>query len=478
MKKFILYFNCFALCLIMALSFAACNIEKGGKNGATATPVPTPFEPKTAQELFEKAEDTMESLQSYEAKSTVNMATNSYGVKISATLTGIDIKYLEKGNEFSYSSYEAETISKHQDADITQTQKEVKAYSKGKMYLLNKKEGVDQKFCSSMSYETFADLNKETRDYSIVGFFKNENVFSCSNNTFNKNDDGTWQIQLSGYDDNAIKSFMEDYDDAWEKTTIKDIKTTLNINSSFCLTKMLFEVVFDENAQNEPKLQITVDFLNYNSVTPDYSLIDTTQFKEINSLEILEKVNNNYYKFAKLKSGNVVIEKVDTVLFGTETRSYSSKRTLAFDEVDGGLTYKIIVEEAGYGTTVFTYKDGERTVETNGEKTTGSESEDFAWSTVQTILNYDEFDRNSVVNIEKVSENVYKFTFGGSVIEDLKDYYESDYVTVRSITKTMIVAMDGNNIKKTECETKMDGYDETQHISCITKTTTIYTNIP
>lgn len=475
MKKLLLNAICLVLCLLMMLSFASCDSESQPTPAPTPTPTEKPFEPATVQELWNKINETMEALESYESKGDMQMTVYNVGMKIDTVSTVTSVFYIKEGNEFSYIDSEVKMTCK--EASLDETYKNVVAFYNGKMYIQNKTGDFDQKFCSTMTYTDFLVAQSDR-------FISDIDMLGCTDASFSKNDDGTWSLDFSGYTKKVINAFLKE-SEITEKDLggdIVDMEINVLADSAFLATKVTIKLVFDndENSTTTPALSMVTEYSKHDAVEPDYTVIKTEEYVEVADVRILDKVEDGIENIENAKNADFELEvKETTEAFGNKN-TYTEKDTISFGEENGGYYYNITAK-TDQATITISYKNGVQTYKQGGQSQSAEMTDDTARSTIKTLINHAGFNKLAVSAIEKTGENVYKFTIGQPEATAYKQYFANNGVTFTSATQTIIVTMDGDNVKKVESKLVVKGSyksgSTTEVITMTAESTNTYNNV-
>ncbi len=469
MKKTIVKILSVILCLLMAFFFASC--EQVEVSQPTPTPTEKPFEPQNAGELWAKIDETMNTIKSYETAANMLLVFYSQGMRIETSTVMKGIFVAEEGKEFSYTSGVVNMTNK--EASLNETYTSTTAFYNGKMYIQNKMGDFDQKFCSDMTYSDFLVAQSDS-------FINDLDILGCTTSDFTKNEDGTWSLNFSGYTKKVINSFLKE-SSITEKELggdILDMEIKVKADADFLVTKMNIALVFDEsdNSGKLPALTMIQDYSNHNAVEPDYTLIKTEEFKEVADVRVLDKVEESIDNIKKATSGKVTIKTIQKTTVGSYKETENVTTTMSYSDAGGSFSYDISVAEQE-GTAKYTYKNGVETVKYNGQTTQEAMSEDVARDIVEAYIEYSEFDNNSVVNIEKVNANVYKFIFGGTALTKWKEGFEQSGFKVTAVTQTYTITFEGEAVKQIDSNVSVKGTYSSMNFSTQINAVTNYSDI-
>ena len=175
MKKYI-RFLLPLMCAVLLLGLAACKQEE---------PVEPPYEPESASALWNKVDETMNALQTYEMTGDVKVVFYSTGYKF--TINGTTNSVYTDESVFNKTVTELACA----ELSLSQTTTSVEAYHEGKMYRAVDDGTYSQKFCSPMSMDEYADFKTDDLVVSI-------DIEDCTSAAFSKGEEDTWNLDFSG----------------------------------------------------------------------------------------------------------------------------------------------------------------------------------------------------------------------------------------------------------------------------------------
>lgn len=438
MKKSVIKVVSLILCLLFVVSFTSCD-KIANVEAPTPTPTEKPYEPKDAQELWQKVDGAMSEIESYESKEKATMTVFNLGYKMDVTSEGTGIYYVKKGEEFFYNSTLTKMFCK--EASVDEAYENLVAYNNGKMFIRNIEGRFEQNFCSEMTYEEFLVAQSD----KILGEF---DVLSCTSAQYVKNDDGTWTLDFSGYTKKAINGFLKEADITEKElgTYVSDMKINVVANELFLATKMEIELVFDEESTAKPVMKFSAEYSKHNQVVPDRTMINEGSYAKVDDVRIIENVEKAVKALKNARNGSFVLDVKETITALGEQNTYTEKDTVSFGEENGGFYYNISAK-LSQGTVTIKYKNGTQTVKQGSNSETVASTDDESRKFIQNLIDQVAFDDLYITAIEKSSENSFKFIVSDPN-EDLYDeFFKQSNIKKIFSTQNVIVTLEGGEVK-------------------------------
>ncbi|MBR5500164.1 MAG: hypothetical protein IKV74_01405 [Clostridia bacterium] len=415
---------CLLLCGVLAVLCTSCFTE-------------SVFEPKSADALWEKINQTMDALNSYKAEGTMEAVLYEQGYRFDLTGETQAVNAGSKQNPYSY----MHTISTLQcdQYSLREQQERIQAYYDGKVYLLDRKDNSSRKIYSEISFEeyeeTFLNDNLAYTDVDLI---------DCTQKEYSKEEDGTWTLRLSGYTKKSLDAFLESTGvaDLSASEHALDMELSIIADALFQVQTMDFEILFSSNAGQGTKLKLTYSFAEYNEAKANPDDIKTTQYTKVEDIDILKEITDQLTEIQKKESGKATLT-IDQVL-------KNNKREQTIQEIDqisygrknGSLYYKVDTKYDGTDIKI-SYENEKRTVTANGEKETTTETERTAEVFLQGLLNNAYYNEAAVSKIEKIKAGEYKLTFAYCAVPGAESAYADQVVTV-TFQNEKLVKMDSN----------------------------------
>ncbi|MBR5616171.1 MAG: hypothetical protein IKW66_05060, partial [Clostridia bacterium] len=117
-------------------------------------------EPKSAEALYEKVDQVMNSLNSYEMDMDMKMTFYVSGYKVTGESRGHAVEYGLQGDEY-YFYQEVDTKVTCKELSIAENQKNVETYSGGNYFICNESGGASQKLYSALTSQQAMEYRLE-----------------------------------------------------------------------------------------------------------------------------------------------------------------------------------------------------------------------------------------------------------------------------------------------------------------------------
>lgn len=409
--------------LLVLLALFSC----GNPSNDDADP---PCEISSSEELFGKIDAVMSALESYEERGNMNMTVYMQEHQINASGEIINI-FADKVDDDKYFYSKSTTETSCEALKLDQSAMEIKAYHMGNAFYLNSLNSDIQKFYSPLSYEDFIEFYS----YNSTLTIEDDRIFNCADSSFHQNDNGSWEMCLSGYP----KDFVDDYakimglngevfDDK-----LADLEITIKASSAFYATQVSFKMIFedDNDATTNPTGEFISYYSAYNEATPITNILDTENYKQVPDVRLLDGFDHMIEQLQQSEEGafklditqdygfDIVITESDVVSFGR----------------DGGYYYDINANVGDIESTI-TYRDGKQTVTANGSSETVDKTDDEAQDFINGLINSAMYNIFNVKQIEKTEDGRYKVTafadeaFCRSVTSSLGVHFVSSSQTI------------------------------------------------
>ncbi len=429
----------FLLGILMLLSASSCNV--------LSSIFEKPFVPETAVELYNKINETMEGLESYSSKDDIEVTYYISSYKFD--VTGVET-IVYSGNE---NLVDTEIIIKCAEASVDEKTTGTKAYYDGKMYTAINTSGYGQKFCSEMTYEEYIEILKEDSLNSL-------NFSNCTTSDFAKNEDGTWSLSFSGFTQKFITQMMEiiqfTSDDLGAE--IIDVEITITADESFRYKDITMDFSFDvdENTSTSPKISVKTEYSGYNETSFDVEKLKPEDYKQIDDVRILDKVEDGIEKLQNAQSGKINLEVTQSRTLLDNTDTYSEKDVISYGVKDGGYYYDID-STADNNKTIINYAKGVQKLTYNGEAISGSQTEEDAKAFVDGLINSANYTSLYVSDVEKKEDGVYLLTVEKYDVTALNANSAETGLSYTGGVQKITVTFEGDDIKKIESTISLIG---------------------
>ncbi|MBE6885650.1 MAG: hypothetical protein E7486_01770 [Ruminococcaceae bacterium] len=411
------------LSILLVLSFAACQfggreetsepaVSSRGEESAAASSEPEPDLPKTAGELMDRIDQTMEQLTSYREDIVGEMIAVYRGNKVEATMTAWGVKTQDAFYEENSVRYLCKALG------LDEQEKKVEAFYNGKMYLLSKDDVYTQKLCSEITMEEYL----ETRS-GILG--EDIGLKDCINQSFSQKDNGDWELTFSGYTKKTIDSLMEVLkapEELWGGEVV-DLQVMYQSDAEYRAKTVQFSFVFEEEEGGDtPKFTTTMTCSKHNSAEFDPSLLKEDEYTLVDDAWILSKINTSIMDMRNASSGSFTMETQTEVAVKEERQTTKETDTVSYGRKNGGYYYDIVAKTNDQTITI-QYQNGTQTVSGGGETQTASLSEEDAKLFVDSLINAPNFTESAVTAIQKQKDGRYRLTVRRLSLEPYQEAY-------------------------------------------------------
>ena len=354
------------------------------------------YVPESALALWEKVDATMSTMESMEIKSTVNAVFYNSGYEFK--LVGDAYVFASKETHYT----ENKTTLSCEEISMEQTTSMLEAYYDGKMYHAVNDGTYDQKLCSAMTHEEYDQIQ--------TGALTDElNLADCTRAQFLQNEDGTWNLEFSGYTKKAIDTMLESFSMTPDMlgVPIADVKVSLCANADFLVQKMEFS--FDLTVEDEemtPAFLITAEYANYNTAVFDATKLKTEEFAQVDDVRVLEALQTLLKERQDAASGKFTLDLKSTYQMQSQTSASQETDVVTYGRKNGAYYYNIIAQVDGKSFDIL-YQNGEQAVTTDGKTTTASQSEQEAKLFIDGLINTGKYISTAITDIQKLNEGVY-----------------------------------------------------------------------
>ena len=399
-------------------------------------------EPKSAEALYAKVDKTMSALNSYEMDLDLKMTFYISNYKVSSEGTGHAVEDGLQGGEY-YFYQETNTKIESKGLSLDENQKNVEAYYNGNYFMLNESGKASQKLYSPLTVEEVMDYRADN-DMDALDVMND-----CTDQSFAKKEDGTWELTCSGYTKSAIATLEEGMglDHDMFDAEIMDMKMTLTADEEYRATRIKMELVF-EDKKNAPTGSITIDFSKYDAAVRLTDQLNTEDYPKVEDVRLLKQVEDMLQERSESESGSFTLALTQSVRSSASSHSTTAKETdkVTFGEDESGYFYDIdaTVDNVKYD---ISYKDGTQTVKTSSKTQNNAQTEKEARAYIVSLINSAGYDGSVVSKIEKRGGGVYRFTCNPAT-ETYEAYYANMGGKYTSVTQTITVTIEEDRIVK------------------------------
>lgn len=463
MKKYL--FLCLAIFLISAMLLTSCT--GGGKDNNTDAPdEPTGEteaieetkaeeteeieEPKNAEELF-KVLDKVE-LNAYEYDITGRLVMFVNGYKFTSTMTG---KHMyEKTDSGLYSYDYTESNTECTELDFKSESKSIDAYNDGVAYISESLDGEEQRFCSEMSVEDYEEYLNEV-DTPDIDFL------DCTNSKFEKLDDGSFKLTLSGFTKKVITPFLKysEIDAEIMGADILDLKIEVVADKDYMPKSVEFSFAFDveETDTAVPEFVLAFNYVSTDSIKSEKPEINKDGYKVVDDVRILELITEELKAFGEQPEGRFTLSIQQLFRQGEQISTYAETDEITFGKINGAFYFDAKVVANSVPMTV-SYKNAVKTVTQGEDVTMEYYTEAEARAYIKALINHPGYDESYATDLTMIEKNKYSIVLELPEENAYAELYNSLNGKCNSATVTVIATFDDNNkLIKLEGEAKVEG---------------------
>lgn len=435
MKKIFLLVPVVLICVIVFISCASLSEE-----------------PKSAEALWNKVDERMDSLASYEAKIYMDLTFFVDGKERTGSGSGRVIE-ADKGTEDYYFYQTVSTKIKPAPNSAEEKFTSTFAYNEGLVFIANKAGVSDQKFYSEMSTDEFWE-------FKSGDMLADLSPLNADNTEFAKNDDDTWSLVYWGFDKKSVEAVSKSTgvygDDLGAELT--DIKLTLLADGSFLPVQMTVEYIFTtENVEEMPTVVLVADFVNFGQATRITGTIKPEDYNKTDDVRVLYMLHDMMEERINAESGSFTLDITQKVTFVGKKTDYAETDTVSYGVKDSGFFYGVKAETENNVTNI-SYENGIKTIGVNKIE----QSENEARKYIEELIDIACYDFSRVTEIETPEEGVYKLRIGTVNKHIYKSVFEGIDITgldgrYTSGAQIITFTVENDEIVKIENELEING---------------------
>ena len=389
--------------------------------------------PNSADEVYERIDSKMNSLESYSASIDTDMRLYISGFEVDADISGSQILM----SDYYYLNYN--TVIKCDRLDLDQSIDSVVAYDDGKIYVSNVGSSYDQRIYSDITMEDFVKyLDYEFN--SAVGGFED-----AANKTYTANEDKSWTVKFWGYDDEAIERIVgSSFGDLFD-ADIYDLEIVINADSKYRATSAKVRVSFDVPIEEEtPKLLINMEYSNYNC--QEKAELDKSLYTKVDDVLILREYDKLLKKSYEYENARFQLDVKQTIKQNDSTETYEETDVVVYGEGEDGYFYDISYFSDGVSLNL-SYSDKKLTISSGNEYQTQYQTDSQAKETINYLINSAKYEAARVRYVAKKEDGSYEITL--DVDESLYDGVTGPYEIYR-IDESINLKISNGKIGKIE----------------------------
>lgn len=469
MKKIFVIFLAICLCLTV---FTSCQ------------PVKEPdFEPQNAKALWDKMNETMDSLNSYESTGTGKISFNIANVKFSMEMEMKLIVAGLKEGDYYYYSFSEMTADQTDGAVLgsasteIMNEKSIEAFHDGKMFISTVSKERTQKVYSSLTKEEYIAY-RESQEAKNGDIDYND----CTTASFTHNEDGTWTLQYSGYTKKTVDKMLGtfgmmemDFD-----FDVEDLEFFILADEEFRVKEMNVKFIFDERSMESsaPFFEIKTQYANFNAATPITDTLNPADYTEIPDCRLLTELEDMIEALEDSKNGSFTLDMAQTLTVPSleQRQVYKETDTVTYGEQNGSYFYDIKAV-SGSDTFEISYANGKQTIRISGQEQTVSQTKADAKAYINGLINTAKYSSDYVSRITKKAEGVYEIQCDRPDTTNYEAIFEAYSGDLLEISQTITVTVKDGKIEKIENYTFAKGTASTGYQRISMEIEVISTNI-
>jgi hypothetical protein len=440
------------LAFAMVFSLSSCiKVDEGESSSDDATTeAPAPELNYTADELFKKIDEKMDSYDSYESTLEMIMNVTMNGVEVNTTAKGIDIRRGLTTDNFEFYS-ESEMKMSMPGLSTTEKITTVEAYHGGNYFISNRGSNVSQKIYSPMT----AAEAEEYMDEDDTDIFE---FGDCVNKEAEINEDGTYTLDFSGYTAKAVNEILDKtgLDTSIITHDLVDITFHILADAEFNVISFEISFVFEQKPGDEkmPEILLKGTYSKYNEALIDAAKVNPEKYTAVDDVRLIDEMKELLdEKYAK-EDGSFTLDISQTLKIMGETQQSNETDIVTYGKNDKGYFYDIDADMNGTKYDI-SYSLGAQTVVAGGQSQVSAQTEAEARAFIENLINTCQFKDTAVIGVKKISDNKYSFTCEPKAA--YKTLIEQMGATFRSVTQTITVTVENGEIVNIESEAVANG---------------------
>ena len=356
-------------------------------------------EPETATELWDRIDKKMEALESYEMSSNIQMTFYVSGKKVTGTIVGGVIES-NKDNDYYYYTDSSTTLSCPQ-LNLFQKENTIESYQNGTLFISTVNDSVNQQLYQDITIDEYKEFKSSITNTEF-------DIVDCADKEFEKSEDGTWLITLSGYTKKAIKSYTETtgIDKDLIGADILDINVKIKANSEYLVEEMEILFVFDAK-ENIPSVQAVSKYRSFNSA--EQVSLSKNAYSEADILLIYELDDMLKAKQDK-SSASFTYEITQTASSMGDEQSAVENDKVSYG-TNGGKYFYIITSKYQNTIIEINYENGVRTIKQGTQSVTGAQSELEAKTYINSMINNMQYEKSYIKDAFYMEDGRCKIEF-------------------------------------------------------------------
>lgn len=428
------------LVLSLTLVFVSC-----ADDDETSKP---PKKPETAEELWERATDEMDALDSFKSVAIADIKMYVSEKLVTGKIDGTIIASNHDNSPYYYEEVVNEL--KCDELNLNTKTTAIEAYRNGIRFLKYDDGTTQNKICAEFDFEKFKEYIEKKSGESDL------DPTECVDLDFKENEDGTWTLTASGFPKRAIDGFVSDKFDFFD-TEIDDIELTLTMNKDFLVTKEKFSFVFENKGELTPSISYVCDYSEFNSAKQITETIDPDKYIKLDSesFALIDSLEAQIEEHQESENGALKLTATQEVKAGAAKSTSTEVDQVTYGVENGGYFYKILANVNGTDLKMV-YKNGVVTTTPSGLIPSQSITDEEAKQNIADLINSAQYLKPLVTAVTKNDDGTY--TIAQKAVDAEK--YETMIEAIAQgkkhrydgATQEITITLDGDKI------TKIDSY--------------------
>jgi hypothetical protein len=362
----------------------------------------------TSADVLAEIKDAMDNAPSYEADGEITMTVFVLGDKMELDGTQKTV-YSKNADEGMYFCSKNDTTAEYKGEEVRLVVTD--AYNGGSYFLTCITGGDSTKLRSEMTEDEFEEFYKNLNDN--IDIFEGYGEISHV-----KNEDGTYTVSLSKYDEKTISTLNKKSGFPLENGggKIVDCAVTVEADADFRMNKVTVDYVFSNSSFSGKQ---TMSFSKYGEAEKELKYVDTDRYTEVSNAGAVRTLKSLLTDRTESENGSLVFDYVMEVMVAGQKQTRTEKTTVTYGRRDGAYTFEANCEVDGTEYEI-TYKDG--VFKTNGEETPGYNDYTAKQFVSGQLIDPFNFSMAGVENITQKNES------DGSTVYELKMAYNSAFI--------------------------------------------------
>lgn len=412
------------------------------------------YEPESAMALWEKVDQTMNTLESMELTTTTKVVFFNGGYPFELNGTA----YVLSTQETHYT--ESTNILSCVDLNVEQTTKAVEAYYDGKVYISNSNQTYLQKLCSEMTHEEYDQIQGSALTDEIE-------LTDCTKAEFSKGDGETWILNFSGYTKKTIDKVLETINltDNVLGAPIADMEVRLTANRDFYVERMEILFLFSaEEGESVPQFTVTAEYGAYNSAVFDPVKLKADEYTAVADVRLMETVAAAIKARQEAIFGKFTLDIETTYELSGITQVAKENDVVSYGRKNGAYSY-LINAQMDDQSLLIQYQSGQQTVTTGDQTHTVAQTDAEARTFISGLIDSARFNKNAVTDIQETDKGIYVISCGQLDLQEYTDALTGNNIQLSSANQQITVTFQEDKLMKIESSITLAGTEAGENMS-------------